>query len=467
MITFILRWQLYMLKRQYRYFQNWFPLIVFAFIQSMYIFVAFFEGTTDFDKNLGMAVLYVLVFSTPQAIIGYQTLKLTTTLGILGISPLPPSAKSAWVLLMLSINSVIITFFISLFLGIMMAVRVSALGGLIVFPVTFIFFFGFPFGISALFELIVKAMKPKNPQKVLIVISALVMGIGFVSLSTVLQDNPIWLNLIGRYVLDLGRLDTRALPVIYTAVIVGIGGYALRVYLTIRTREHLGPMSVKLGNKTYISKTAPQGLIRLFYWVNAIFYKRRSFEFLGYLVMLFLFTIIQHQMWIFGIVIIGGILGSTLFMVGPKGLPILFLAPLSLRRIWYSQVVTTLPLFLFFWMIAILLATWSNGHLSIGEIVTSFIVAYTNLISNSLVQLIYRQMYLQSSTTEQQKKRRTVSATIMVILTSVILPSGFTIFSYHFAMYASLLAFIILVATFLIGHYLLERSKRLRYFWHL
>ena len=152
MIAFILHWQLFMLKRQYRYFQNWFPLIVFILVQTMFIFSAFFGGNSTFQENLGVSVLYMLVFSIPQVFYGYRSMQLSTTQGIIGISPLPPSAKSAWVLLMMSINSLIVTVFVSMVLGVLMAVRVSVLGGLVLFPVAFIFFFGVPFGLSALIE---------------------------------------------------------------------------------------------------------------------------------------------------------------------------------------------------------------------------------------------------------------------------------------------------------------------------
>ncbi len=404
----------------------------------------------------------MFVFSTSQTIIGYQSMRLSTTQGIIGISPLPPAAKSAWVLLMLSVNSLLMTFTISLALGIMMAIRLSMLGGIILFPVTFVFFFGMPFGISALLELAVNMMKPKNPQKSLSTIGALLIVFGLVILSIIAQQPSSWLKWIGTPVIAVGTLNSYAIPVVGLALVIGIMGYSLRIYTTLRTREHIAPPTIKSGNKTYQAKVAPSGLVSLLYWLDSLLYRRKLLEYASQLILLFFFTFFQHQAWMWGIALVGATLGSTLLigLTGVKGFPLLFLAPVSLKKWWHSRLLSSFPLFLVYWIISIVLATWSNGHLSPLEIITSLMVAYASLLGNSLVHLVFRQRYI----TDKQKKRRTVVSTIFPIITTVLIPIGLSGLAIHFLFLSLVLSLAVIAATFLVGNQLLDRSKKLRYY---
>ncbi len=452
------------MKRQYRYFQNWFPLIISIAVQLIFIMTAFFGGSADFARNLGLGLLYMLVFTTSQTIIGYQSLKLSITQGIIGISPLPPAAKSAWVLLMLSVNSLLMTFTISLALGIMMAIRLSIWGGVILFPVTFIFFFGMPFGISAMLEIAVKMMKPKNPQKSLATIGSLLVVFGLIILSIIAQQTSSWLKWIGTPVIDVGSLNTHAVPVIGITLFIGVLGYSLRIYATLRTSEHIAPPTVKSGNKTYMEKPAPEGLVSLLYWLNSLLVRRKMLEYASQLILLFFFTFFQHQTWMWGIALVGATIGSTMLvgLTGVKGFPLLFLAPISLKKWWHSRLFSVLPLFLVYWVISILLATWSIGHLPLLEIITSLMVAYASLLSNSLVHLVFRERFA----TDKQKKRRTVMSTFFPIITTVLIPIVLSGLAIHFLFLTLILSIVVIFSTYWIGNPLLDRSKKLRYFWH-
>ena len=66
----------------------------------------------------------------------------------------------------------------------------------------------------------------------------------------------------------------------------------------------------------------------------------------------------------------------------------------------------------------------------------------------------------------QPKKRRTVSSTVITILTNVLLPMWLSGLSYRFAMLCLSLSILIVLASWLVGYYLLRRSKRLRYLWN-
>ncbi|NNN18688.1 MAG: hypothetical protein HKL84_02415 [Acidimicrobiaceae bacterium] len=368
---------------------------------------------------------------------------------------------------MQSINSLITTFIVSLVLGVLMAIRVSLWGGLVLFPVSFIFFFGMPFGCSALIEIVVKEITVKQPQKKIASIGGMIFAFGMLILSVLNLKKPAWLSSIGQPILILARLDSRSLPLIGAAVLLGLGGYALRVVVTLQTQESVTPLNDKSGSKIYQSKAAPQGLTGLFYWVDAILYRRKSLEYVFLLLMLLFFTYFQRQMWMLGVAMVCGNLGSTqlLSLTGSKGLPLMFIAPVSLRKVWYSRLIAAIPLLLCFWVLSVLFASSAMGKLPTIDVFTSLAVAIASLVCNSLVQLIFRLGYGKALMTEEQKKRRTISSTVISIFSTLLVPIGLSALSDHFAVAAFLLASLTILISLFTGHHLFQHSRRVRYLW--
>lgn len=467
MISFVIRWQLFLLKRQLRYFQNWFPLIMSTVIQMGVLLIFFLGGGRSLERPLGEVVLFMFLYSMPQAVVGYSTQKLATTQGIIGISPLPSSAKSAWVLLMLSINHFLSSFGVGLALGILVAIRLSPLGGLVIFPCAFVFFFGMPFGFSALLELVIKTFKPKEPQKVFALAGFLIMMLGFLSLAIFGKQSKPWLEKVGKGILDVGTLNTHAFPVVAAAMIIGIGGYCLRVVVTLRSQEEIKVMKFKSTSKIYRSKSAPHGLNNMLHWVEAIYYKRRRAEFIAPILMIFAFTFFQHHMWMSGVAIASGILGASQlrYLTGVKGLPLLFVAPVSLSKVWYSRIISSLPVIVAFWVLSLLVALASLGHLAVVEMVTSLAVAFASFIAASVVQFVFRSGDIDSSKTESPKKRRTVIMVLSMVFVLMAIPFGLATLSYSHALFGTILSLAIILSSFFTGRHLLNNSKPLRYLW--
>ncbi|KJF16294.1 hypothetical protein AXFE_28580 [Acidithrix ferrooxidans] len=118
-----------------------------------------------------------------------------------------------------------------------------------------------------------------------------------------------------------------------------------------------------------------------------------------------------------------------------------------------------------FWVLSLLVALASLGHLAVVEMVTSLAVAFASFIAASVVQFVFRSGDIDSSKTESPKKRRTVIMVLSMVFVLVAIPFGLATRSYSHALFGTILSLAIILSSFFTGRHLLNNSKPLRYLW--
>lgn len=461
MIRFLLHWQWLMMKRQLLTFQGMFPLIISILFQAMLI-VGLSGNTGDLAESISMVVVYVFFFSLMQVTNVFSQLMMSASSGLLGVAPVPPRSKMVMVLVSLSLVAAVQALILSLGTGLMLMIHNGIGHGLVVMLVLLLTGFSLFLGLgSSLVVWLASRLPVKMRSRAGSLMGLMVIVIGPL-LSWLNHHHPQALQSLGYLLLNMAAhpLHSKYPWLGFLAVFV-LGLLLAAVPLGKRFSEMLNDLATNpaTDGKTYKRQLAPSGMTKLFFWRDWVAMRRQRS--LGVLLLfIIVFPVLfpgKMSIWWFGM--IGAQTGTLGLNFGSaKILPLLYVAPISIKQLWQKRLLSLFPLALFeSLLLAVVLTLLQKIH-GVLFMLDAITLCLANIPAPLLLMLFFRMHDLRL-----QRSKKNVTSVTMFSFGMSFLPIVLGALESKFVLWGLPVNIAFGALTLLIGNRLFDAKPALQY----
>lgn len=464
MTRFLLRWQVLFLKRHLLSLQGLIPLIVNLIFQAI-ILTSVLVSPKDFTSTVTMFVVYTGAFGISQTSTVYNQALDVTTSGLLGVAPIPARPRVIMAMFEMLVTAVLQGFVVSLGLGIGMMIRVSILGGLLVWVLAFLSSVFVFCGVAAGLTALVTLSLPSKHRKFVALFTSLLYFVGLAGYLIVQHWFPAAITWFANVFIQTAQHPFQPGGEAHWFFIAILFGLVIGTVPMVRAYGKILVQSTPVVNtnaKVYYSAPMPDGLHRVFFWRERIAISRN----LGMLIVSLIgivalfFVPSTFQTWVF--IYYGIQLGATVLSFGPpRSLAILYTAPVSPWQLWKARTFAMLPLAAGTAVAFMLVSGFRlQSDLFVHE------VCGASLLFAGLLGVSFLLMFDPSLFTRQPGDKQPLRQILISIVFFSFAPIGLAALATYRPWTGVVVNFGIIFLVVLYGRRMLEAKKSVRYLFH-
>lgn len=425
MTRYLLRWQWVFVKRYLLTAQGIIPIAVNVLFQGI-LFASMFGSNKDLASNIVMVVAYASSFALAQTTTVYLQALAVTSSGLLGIAPIPSRPKIIMAMSEMLVMALLQSFVVALGIGILLSTRVSVIGGLWVWLLTFAtgvcVYGGVATGLTALLTMVF----PPKLRAVAPAFSGLLYFATLLLYTFANHRAPGVIEAIAGVFLHTARHPVGAGSGAAWFLIAALVGIAAGLVPMARSygKTVLAPASIaQSSSKAYVPSVAPPGLVPLLLWRERIAAGRSRMLLIALAIAAVVIAILPQNLssWVF--VFLGVQLGSTVLSIAlPKSIPLLYLAPVHPSRLWLGRVVSLVPATAVATVLFLVITVVRTPNLQVANVLCNLCVPFTGLVGTSFLVMINP-----GSFTAGQRRKQSIRGILSMTLVASVVPIGLAV----------------------------------------
>ncbi|WAH37224.1 hypothetical protein [Alicyclobacillus dauci] len=466
MTAYLLRWQWLFLKRQLSSISMLVQLIISAFFQVI-LLASFLGSGSDYTSSITMVVLYTTCMTLGQCMNGFSQAQTVASMGLLGVAPIDHRPKMAMVAFNVTFIAALNAAFLALGMCASFMIHGAIAGALLVGLLVFVSGTAFFAGIAAGLTTWLGHLLPARMKKAAGTIMSPVMFLIVIIYPILEHRDPALIRGMGNLFMQPAlhpAAAERQLLVFLFFLLVGVGVGVTPFAKQFSKFSNRLVEITDTDSRKYGPSIIPEGHLRSLIWMERIQLRRtKGAPLLSGAIFLVLIAVMPSDtpggLWF---LYLGLQFGFMLFsFAGPKGIPLVYLAPLNIKQWWYARMAILLTEAFAIAVLYLVTQVISHGPITVFTGIRELAMLVCGVTGTSFMAVIFPSSRYHAG--QKQRRRKGFTTGIVIALVTSVVPIGLAFLNQKWPLIGFIVDLGIIVGVLRFGTRFLDEKTSVKY----